>query len=90
MNTTVKLTNTQAQQLNDVVTQTRITRGKNAGQRKGSTISIEHFDMRSFNRLISCKLVAVSEYRHDEWYATEFGYNVWLQAKQMTRTGKTV
>lgn len=31
MNTTVKLTNTQAQQLNDVVTQTHITRGKNAG-----------------------------------------------------------
>ncbi|EQM48230.1 hypothetical protein D051_1079 [Vibrio parahaemolyticus VPCR-2010] len=77
----MKLTKAQANQLNDMVTQTRITRGKNAGERKDALVDINHFDMRSFNKLISEKLVAPSEYNGNEWYATEKGYAFWLQAK---------
>ncbi|AKO78232.1 hypothetical protein EN12_24390 [Vibrio cholerae] len=77
----MKLTKAQSNQLNDMVTQTRITRGKNAGVRKDALVDINHFDMRSFNKLISEKLVAPSEYNGNEWYATENGYAVWLQTK---------
>ncbi|GAB6264261.1 hypothetical protein [Photobacterium sp. R1] len=77
---TIRLTSTQIAQLDDVVRQTLITRGQNAGERK-STMPIDHFDMRSFKNLISIKLVAPSEYGHD-WYATELGYSVWVQNEQ--------
>lgn len=77
----MKLTKAQSNQLNDMVTQTRITRGKNAGVRKDALVDINHFDMRSFNKLISEKLVAPSEYNGNEWYAAEKGYAFWLQTK---------
>lgn len=73
---------TQIKQLNDVVTETRITRGKNAGKRKDNSISIDHFDMRSFKSLITKKLVTTSEYSLNLWYATERGYDAWFENKQ--------
>lgn len=76
----VTLTNIQLKQLNDVVGQTLITRGRNAGERKDTT-PIDHFDQRSFKKLITQRLVAPSEYGTD-WYATKFGYSVWVQNRQ--------
>ncbi|WP_425263569.1 hypothetical protein [Vibrio owensii] len=75
----VRLTSAQVQQLNDVVTNTRITRGKNEGKRKESNFPIGHLDMRSFNGLIYGKLVEISEYNCNECFATELGYAVWKQ-----------
>lgn len=77
----MKLTHTQFMQLNDIVMCTRVARGTRAGERKDTLSSIEHFDMRSFNRLIHDKLVAVSEYQYDLWYATDLGYQVWASTK---------
>ncbi|HGS4512434.1 TPA: hypothetical protein ACMDOZ_002130 [Vibrio cholerae] len=76
----MRLTVAQLKQLDDVVKETRIIRGKNAGSRKDSLININHFDMRSFNRLIALKLVAPSEYHYDGFYATELGYTAWTAA----------
>ena len=77
----MQLTSVQLKQLDGVVRQTRITRGENAGKRKDSLITVEHFDMRSFNKLLTKKLVAPSEYDFERYYATELGYRVWLVHK---------
>ncbi|EOW9160806.1 hypothetical protein ACN1T8_001358 [Vibrio cholerae] len=82
----MQLSVAQLKQLDDVVKETRIIRGKNAGSRKDTLINIDHFDMRSFNRLIALKLVAPSEYHHDGFYATELGYATWsASTKQMRK-----
>ncbi len=78
----MNLTQMQQHQLNDVVTNTLITRGKNAGKRKDDNLCCEHFDMRAFNGLVHKKLVAFSEYRSNEVYATELGFSVWKANKQ--------
>lgn len=75
----MKLSPTQLKQLDDVVRETRITRGKNAGSRKETFINVEHFDMRSFNKLIKEKLVSTSEYNTNDWYATDKGYQLWKE-----------
>lgn len=41
----MKLSTVQIKQLDDIVNQTRIIRGKNAGKRTDKSISIDHFDM---------------------------------------------
>lgn len=70
-------------QLKDIVCATRITRGNNKGQRKhGENYNFSHFDMRSFNSLIQNSLVKIAEYNHDECFATNSGYNLWLQNTQ--------
>lgn len=77
-----KLSKAQLSQLDDIVRETRFTRGKNKGSRKPmSYISIDHFDMRSLNKLISERLITVSEYNGDDWYATDLGYTVWMNSK---------
>lgn len=78
----VKLNEAQNHQLADMVKATRITKGVNKGKRKdGISMCIRHFDLRSFNRLIHLKLVTVSEYNSEEWFATELGYQVWVENK---------
>ncbi|CAH7131283.1 conserved hypothetical protein [Vibrio chagasii] len=80
---TIKLSKAQLMQLKDIVRATRITRGVNKGQRKaGENYNFTHFDMRSFNSLIQNGLVKIAEYDHDECFATDSGYEVWLQNTQ--------
>ncbi len=72
----MKLTPRQAKQLDDVVRATRITRGKNTGQRSQNSMDIDHFDHRSFFGLISKKLVSPAEYGTG-WFASDLGFQVW-------------
>jgi hypothetical protein len=76
----MKLTQRQAKQLDDVVRHTRITRGKNEGKRKDGVMDIEHFDFRSFGKLIENKLVVPDEYGRG-WFASDLGFQVWKGSK---------